>query len=68
MAWPMVFKFGQNMNVDDPRFDPKGQGHRSRSPGSKKLFNASFKGQLDSMSHKKKQVGSHQSRVAPFFI
>ncbi len=32
----------QNMNVDDPKFGPKCQSHRSRSPGSKTLFNAPF--------------------------
>ncbi len=26
----MVMKFGQNMDVDDPNVDLKGQGHRSK--------------------------------------
>ena len=30
--------FGQSMDVDDPKVDPEGQGHRSRSPIKKRHF------------------------------
>ncbi len=37
-------KFGQSMDVEDPKFDPKGQGHRSkvRVNRSKTSFQSSF--------------------------
>ncbi len=37
-------KFGQHMDVDDPKVDLEGQGHgqRARSRGKKKLFQVPF--------------------------
>ena len=37
-------KFGQNMDVSDPKVDLEGQGHRSKVKviGSKTLFQVSF--------------------------
>ncbi len=35
---PRVTKFGKGIDVDDPKVDPEGQGHRSRSPGVKHDF------------------------------
>ena len=37
-------KFGQSMGVVDHKLDPDGRGHRSRSPGQKTWFEASFSG------------------------
>ena len=35
-------KYGQSMDVGDPKVDPEIQGQRSRSPGQKTCFEASF--------------------------
>ncbi len=66
-------KFGQNMDVDDPKVDIEGQGHRS---------NIKVIGQIQSylsvlqvyqwcssgMLFKKRQVGSRQCQVAYFCL
>ena len=62
---PRVTKFGKGMDVDDPKVDPEGQGHRSKVKVTRSknmtlcivtVYNAL----------KKKQVGSCQRQVAFF--